>query len=86
MVEARIPGVEFMAVNTDLQSLQLCMADVTVHIGEEATRGLGAGADPELGHRSAFEEQDKIKRLLKGSDMVFVAAVPAAVRVPAPLR
>jgi cell division protein FtsZ len=73
MVEARIPGVEFMAVNTDLQSLQLCMADVTVHIGEEATRGLGAGADPELGHRSAFEEQDKIKRLLKGSDMVFVA-------------
>src|SRR3954451_20846371 len=74
MVEARIPGVEFMAVNTDLQSRQLCVADVTVHIGEEQTRGLGAGADPEVGHRSAFEEQDKIKRLLKGSDMVFVAA------------
>ena len=74
MVDARIPGVEFMAVNTDLQSLQLCVADVTVHIGEEQTRGLGAGADPEVGHRSAFEEQDKIKRLLKGSDMVFVAA------------
>jgi len=74
MVEARIPGVEFMAVNTDLQSLQLCVADVTVHIGDEQTRGLGAGADPEVGHRSAFEEQDRIKRLLKGSDMVFVAA------------
>ena len=74
MVEARIPGIEFMAVNTDLQSLQLCVADVTVHIGDEQTRGLGAGADPEVGHRSAFEEQDKIKRLLKGSDMVFVAA------------
>jgi len=74
MVDARIPGVEFMAVNTDLQSLQLCVADVTVHIGDEQTRGLGAGADPEVGHRSAFEEQDKIKRLLKGSDMVFVAA------------
>jgi cell division protein FtsZ len=74
MVEARIPGVEFMAVNTDLQSLQTCIADVTVHIGDEQTRGLGAGADPDLGHRSAFEEQDKIKRLLKGSDMVFVAA------------
>ncbi len=74
MVDARIPGVEFMAVNTDLQSLQLCVADITVHIGDEQTRGLGAGADPELGHRSAFEEQDKIKRLLKGSDMVFVAA------------
>jgi cell division protein FtsZ len=74
MVDASIPGVEFMAVNTDLQSLQLCVADVTVHIGEEQTRGLGAGSDPEVGHRSAFEEQDKIKRLLKGSDMVFVAA------------
>ena len=74
MVEANVPGVEFMAVNTDLQSLQLCVADVTVHIGDEQTRGLGAGADPEVGHRSAFEEQDKIKRLLKGSDMVFIAA------------
>jgi cell division protein FtsZ len=74
MVEARVPGVEFMAVNTDLQSLQLCVADVTVHIGESQTRGLGAGADPDLGHRSAFDEQDRLKRLLKGSDMVFVAA------------
>ncbi|HEU5064180.1 MAG TPA: cell division protein FtsZ [Solirubrobacterales bacterium] len=74
MVDARIPGIEFMAVNTDLQSLQLCVADVTVHIGDEQTRGLGAGADPEVGHSSAVAEQDKIKRLLKGSDMVFVAA------------
>ena len=74
MVDARIPGVEFMAVNTDLQSLQLCVADVTVHIGDQQTRGLGAGADAAVGHRSAFEEQDKIKRLLQGSDMVFVAA------------
>jgi cell division protein FtsZ len=74
MVEARVPGVEFMAVNTDLQSLQLCVADVTVHIGDDQTRGLGAGADPEVGHNSAFAEQDKIKRLLKGSDMVFIAA------------
>ncbi|HET8592217.1 MAG TPA: cell division protein FtsZ, partial [Solirubrobacterales bacterium] len=74
MVEAQIPGVEFMAVNTDLQSLQLCVADVSVHIGGDQTRGLGAGADPDLGFKSAFEEQDKIKRLLKGSDMVFIAA------------
>jgi cell division protein FtsZ len=74
MVDARIPGVEFMAVNTDLQSLQVCTADVTVHIGGELTRGLGSGCDPELGYQAAFEEQDKIKRLLKGSDMVFVAA------------
>ena len=74
MVEAQIPGVEFMAVNTDLQSLQLCIAELTVHIGGEQTRGLGAGADADLGFRAAFDEQDKIKRLLKGSDMVFVAA------------
>jgi cell division protein FtsZ len=74
MVETQIPGVEFLAVNTDLQSLQLCIADVTVHIGGEVTRGLGSGSDPDLGYQSAFEEQDKIKRLLKGSDMVFVAS------------
>jgi cell division protein FtsZ len=74
MVETQIPGVEFMAVNTDLQSLQVCTADVTVHIGGELTRGLGSGCDPELGYQAAFAEQDKIKRLLKGSDMVFVAA------------
>lgn len=74
MIEAQIPGVEFMAVNTDLQSLQLCLCDLTIHIGGEETKGLGAGADPALGFRAAFEEQDRIKRLLKGSDMVFIAA------------
>jgi cell division protein FtsZ len=74
MVEAGIGGVEFMAVNTDLQSLQSSAADVTVHIGGGVTRGLGSGSDPELGYRAAFEEQDRIKRMLKGSDMVFVAA------------
>jgi cell division protein FtsZ len=74
MVEAGLPGVEFMAINTDLQSLQQSSADVTVHLGSGVARGLGAGSDPELGYRAAFEEQDKIKRLLKGSDMVFVTA------------
>jgi cell division protein FtsZ len=72
MVEAGIPGVEFMAINTDLQSLQQSTADVTVHLGSGMQRGLGAGSDPELGYKAAFAEQDKIKRLLKGSDMVFV--------------
>ena len=72
MVDAGIPGVEFLAVNTDLQSLQQSNADVTVHLGSGMARGLGAGSNPELGYRAAFEEQDKIKRLLKGSDMVFV--------------
>ncbi len=74
MVESGIHGVEFMAINTDLQSLQASRADLTVHIGGAITRGLGSGSDPALGHRAAFEEQDRIKRLLKGSDMVFVAA------------
>jgi len=74
MVDAQLPGVEFMAINTDLQSLQQSAADVTVHLGSGISRGLGAGSDPELGYKAAFEEQDKIKRLLKGSDMVFVTA------------
>jgi cell division protein FtsZ len=73
-VEAGIGGVEFLAVNTDLQSLQQSTADVTVHIGGEVTRGLGSGSDASLGYKAAFNEQDKIKRLLKGSDMVFIAA------------
>jgi cell division protein FtsZ len=74
MIEAQIPGVEFMAINTDLQSLQQSTADVTVHLGSGVSRGLGTGSNPELGYQAAFEEQDKIKRLLKGSDMVFVTA------------
>jgi cell division protein FtsZ len=74
MVEAQLPGVEFVAVNTDLQSLQNSNADVTLHIGSELTRGLGSGSDPRVGYRAAFEEQDKIKDLLKGSDMVFLAS------------
>jgi cell division protein FtsZ len=74
MVEGGVSGVEFMAINTDLQSLQSSAADVTVHIGGGVTRGLGSGSDPELGYQAAFEEQDRIKRMLKGSDMVFVAA------------
>jgi cell division protein FtsZ len=73
MVEAQLPGVEFVAINTDLQSLQQSNADITLHIGSEMTRGLGAGSDPRVGYASAFEEQDKIKDLLKGSDMVFLA-------------
>jgi cell division protein FtsZ len=74
MVEAGIEDVEFMAVNTDLQSLQQSSADVTLHIGAQATRGLGTGSDPALGFQAAFQEQDRIKRLLKGSDMVFITA------------
>jgi cell division protein FtsZ len=74
MVEAEIEGVEFLAINTDLQSLQLSAAHETLHIGETVTRGLGSGADPELGRRAAHEEHDRIKAMLRGSDMVFIAA------------
>jgi cell division protein FtsZ len=74
MVEAQVEGVEFIAVNTDLQSLQQSTADVTLHIGPQITRGLGAGSNPELGRQAAMEEYDRIKSLLKGSDMIFIAA------------
>ena len=74
MVEAEVGGVEFVAVNTDLQSLQQSSADVTVHIGSKLTRGLGSGSDPELGRASAMEDYDKTKALLKGADMVFITA------------
>ncbi|MGZ4278480.1 MAG: cell division protein FtsZ, partial [Solirubrobacteraceae bacterium] len=74
MVEAEVQGVEFLAINTDLQSLQQSTADVTLHIGPNITRGLGAGSDPNLGRAAAMEEYDRVKALLKGSDMVFIAA------------
>ncbi len=74
MVEAEIAGVEFLAINTDLQSLQQSAADQTLHIGDRITRGLGSGSNPELGHQAAREEYDRIKALLRGSDMVFIAA------------
>jgi cell division protein FtsZ len=74
MIEAGVAGVEFVAINTDLQSLQQSSADVTQHIGGEVTRGLGSGSDPELGRQAALDSYDQIKALLKGSDMVFIAA------------
>jgi cell division protein FtsZ len=74
MVEAEIEGVEFLAINTDLQSLQQCAAHDALHIGDAITRGLGSGSDPELGQQAAHEEYDRIKALLRGSDMVFIAA------------
>ncbi len=74
MVEAEVAGIEFLAINTDVQSLQASTADITLQIGTGITRGLGAGANPDLGRASAMEDHDKIKALLKGSDMVFIAA------------
>ncbi|MHB8690601.1 MAG: cell division protein FtsZ [Solirubrobacteraceae bacterium] len=74
MIEAEIEGVEFIAINTDLQSLQQSSAPETLHIGDAITRGLGSGSNPELGRAAAKEEHDRIKAMLRGSDMVFIAA------------
>src|SRR5438045_7751746 len=74
MVDAGLSGVEFIAVNTDAQALMVCDADVKIHIGSAATRGLGAGADPIVGQSAAQESRDELKEALKGADMVFVTA------------
>ena len=74
MVDAGLKGVEFIAVNTDAQALQMCDADIKLQIGDQLTRGLGAGANPEVGYGAANESRDEIKEALKGADMVFVTA------------
>src|SRR4051795_6576761 len=74
MIEAEVTGVEFIALNTDAQSLQQSSAHVTLQIGADITRGLGSGSDPDRGRAAAMEDYDRIKSLLKGSDMVFITA------------
>jgi cell division protein FtsZ len=74
MIDAGINQVDFIAVNTDIQQLQMSDAATKIHIGSEITEGLGSGADPEIGRRSAEDGYDAIKRSLRGSDMVFVTA------------
>ena len=72
MVEETISGVEFVGINTDKQALTLCKAPTVLQIGEKVTKGLGAGAQPEVGEKAAEESVDEIRRLLEGADMVFV--------------
>lgn len=72
MVEETISGVEFVGVNTDKQALTLCKAPTVVQIGEKLTKGLGAGAKPEIGEKAAEESIEEIKQVLQGADMVFV--------------
>lgn len=72
MVEANVRGVEFIAVNTDLKSLNMCKAPVKIQIGQKLTSGLGAGAEPEVGRKAALEDVEKIKEHLKGANMVFI--------------
>src|SRR5512142_1887942 len=74
MVAARIEGVEFIAANTDVQALAANQATVKIQLGRGASRGLGAGANPEVGRQAALEERDAIAAALEGADMVFVTA------------
>jgi cell division protein FtsZ len=74
MVDAGLKGVEFIAVNTDAQALLMSEADAKLHVGAKSTRGLGAGADPQVGFEAATESRDELKEALKGADMVFVTA------------
>src|ERR1700754_2315423 len=74
MVDAGLRGVEFVACNTDAQALAMCDADIKLNIGHNLTKGLGAGANPDVGHGAAAESRDDIKEALKGADMVFVTA------------
>lgn len=72
MIEEGIRGVEFVAINTDAQALAISDADIKVHIGTDLTRGLGAGANPEIGRKAADESRDDIQEALEGADMVFI--------------
>jgi cell division protein FtsZ len=74
MVDSGLKNVEFIAINTDAQALLMCDADVKLHIGAKVTRGLGAGANPEVGRAAAEESRDEIREVLTGADMVFVTA------------
>ncbi|MEE6280242.1 cell division protein FtsZ [Georgenia sunbinii] len=74
MIEVGLKGVEFIAVNTDAQALLMSDADVKLDVGRELTRGLGAGADPEVGKRAAEDHEEEIEEVLRGADMVFVTA------------
>ena len=74
MIEAGLKGVEFIAINTDAQALLMSDADVKLDVGRELTRGLGAGADPEVGKKAAEDHAEEIEEVLKGADMVFVTA------------
>jgi cell division protein FtsZ len=74
MINSGLQGVEFIAINTDAQALQMTDADQKIHIGEKITRGLGAGADPKIGAEAAEENKSEIEEALRGADMVFVTA------------
>lgn len=73
MINSKLQGVEFIAMNTDTQDLHHCLAEKKIHIGKNLTKGLGAGMDPEVGKRSAEETKEEIQDVIKGADMIFIA-------------
>ena len=74
MLESRVEGVEFICANTDAQALRSVNAEIQIQLGQSITRGLGAGANPEIGRQSALEDREKIAEIMKGADMVFITA------------
>src|SRR5574342_268380 len=74
MIGAKLSGVDFMSANTDAQSLEESHAPVRIQLGSQVTKGLGAGANPEIGRRAAMEDQESIREYLEGADMIFITA------------
>ena len=74
MIAAGLSGTDFIVANTDAQALKASASNIKIQLGEQITRGLGAGANPEIGKKSALEDREKIKEILEGSDMVFITA------------
>jgi len=72
MIRAKLEGVEFIAANTDLQALKLSQASIKLQLGAKLTKGLGAGANPDIGRKAALEDTEKIIEVLEGSDMIFI--------------
>ena len=75
MIDAGLRGVEFVAVNTDVQDLRKCNASEKVQIGEEQTGGRGAGSNPQLGQQAANEDRDRLQEVVEGANMVFITAL-----------
>src|SRR3990167_1501659 len=74
MISSKLTGVDFIVANTDAQSIEASRASVKIQLGEKITKGLGAGANPEIGRRAALEDQERIRGYLSGADMIFITA------------
>src|SRR5207245_7306716 len=74
MISAGLPGVEFISANTDAQAMRANLAPIKVQLGEKITKGLGAGANPQVGKRAAEEDMERIREYITGADMVFITA------------